>query len=262
MLAKKPKGATQKQSGGGISGLIWMFVGAVLTLMIGLFLYLWNPFDMGNSDPVAPSSTVQPKVQTDTDNPDYEFYDLLPEQQITNIPDEAIINERPQQDRDYLEEALTPDVVVVVPTPTDEAPRETREQSTGDFEVSEDTVLTTPSQSQRSSADNEIIVVEEAETYEGNTASERSSEPAQAEQPRTSYILQINSFSNAEEADRRRAQVLMAGVDAQVIKNETASGQVIYQVISNRMNNRQNVVRAQQRLQNNGIDSLIVEQRR
>ena len=116
MLAKKPKGATQKQnSGSGVGGLIWMFVGAILTLIIGLFLYLWNPFDMGQTDTQAEPRTVQPKVNTDQDN-EYEFYDLLPEQQITSIPDEAIIVDR-QPDQDQAD-ALEPDVVVVVPLPS------------------------------------------------------------------------------------------------------------------------------------------------
>ena len=64
------------------------------------------------------------------------------------------------------------------------------------------------------------------------------------------------------EADRRRAQVLMAGVDAKVVKNTTGNGLPIYQVISRSMTTRQEVTSAQQRLQNNGIDSIIVEQRR
>ncbi|WP_346773221.1 SPOR domain-containing protein [Psychrobacter sp. TB47] len=72
----------------------------------------------------------------------------------------------------------------------------------------------------------------------------------------------MNSFGDADEADRRRAQVLMAGVDARVVKNTTGNGLPIYQVISRPMNNRQAVASAQQRLQNNGIDSIIVEQRR
>jgi cell division protein FtsN len=54
----------------------------------------------------------------------------------------------------------------------------------------------------------------------------------------------------------------MAGVDARVVKNTTGNGLPIYQVISRPMNNRQAVATAQQRLQNNGIDSIIVEQRR
>lgn len=283
MLAKKPKGATQKQnSGGSLSGLIWMFVGAVLTLMIGLFLYLWNPFDMGQTDTQAEPTTVQPKVDTDQDN-EYEFYDLLPEQQITSIPDEAIVVDRqPEQDQ---ADSLEPDVVVLVPMPSQEAQVETennnnRSQSNDsnqNFGISEETILN-PLPEQESTtrpreARNEIVVVEESETYDGtdgaantggnnNSSNNSNASNTAATTPQKSYILQINSYTNADEADRRRAQVLMAGVDAKVVKNETANGQTIYQVISKRMTSRQAVASAQQKLQNNGIDSLIVEQRR
>ena len=75
-------------------------------------------------------------------------------------------------------------------------------------------------------------------------------------------LLPFYALLPADEADRRRAQVLMAGVDARVVKNTTGNGLPIYQVISRPMNNRQAVTTAQQRLQNNGIDSSIVEQRR
>ena len=118
-----------------------------------------------------------------------------------------------------------------------------------------------------------IVVVEEDATYDGtppatSNATTRNNSAAagtasiQAAKPAATYILQINSFSDADEADRRRAQVLMAGVDARVVKNTTGNGLPIYQVISRPLNNRQAVTTAQQRLQNNGIDSIIVEQRR
>ena len=301
MLAKKPKGATRKQSSGGsMSGLFWMFGGALLTLMIGLFLYLWNPFDMGHTEVQAVDSTVKPKINTDQDN-EYEFYDLLPEQQITSIPDEAILtNQQPEPDR---AESMTPDVVVLVPTQTQRSDDGANNANAGNansgnnnnaqnYGISEDTILNPLSEQQAPARarpqNNGIVVVEEPETYDGtdatantgnsnNTANNANSNVNSnvnnnansgntvAAKPATSqrnYILQINSFTNADEADRRRAQVLMAGVDAKVIKNETANGQQIYQVISNKMNNRQAVVNAQQKLQNNGIDSLIVEQRR
>ncbi|WP_230657265.1 SPOR domain-containing protein [Psychrobacter sp. I-STPA10] len=289
MLAKKPKGATQKQnSGSGIAGLIWMFVGAILTLMIGLFLYLWNPFDMGQTDTQAEPRVVQPKVNTDQDN-EYEFYDLLPEQQITNIPDEAIIVDRPPQEEQV--DSLEPDVVVLVPIPQNEqaeADSNTDNSQSNDnrnnqnFGISEETILNPLPEQEPTRTRvprNEIVVVEEQETYDGTDASSNTSgsntnnsannhtnsnaaTTTRSTTPQRTYILQINSYTNADEADRRRAQVLMAGVDAKVIKNETANGQTIYQVISNKMTNRQSVVSAQQKLQNNGIDSLIVEQRR
>lgn len=76
------------------------------------------------------------------------------------------------------------------------------------------------------------------------------------------YILQINSFDNVDDADRRRAEVLMAGVDAQIVKRRLEDNTWIYQVISRQMPNAEMAQQAQKRLQNSGIDSLIIEQRR
>ena len=267
MLAKKPKGATEKRQASSVSGLLWMFVGAVLTLMIGVFLYLSPLFDFSpaSSSTVSdPNRQVQPRVDTDTDNTDYEFYDILPNQEMATIPDEDI-NESGNQSDNL--SSFEPDVVVTQPEE-----HGTSNDDTGNFGISESTTIEPSRGTPDNSADNDIVVVEENTTYDGtppasNTTSRTTNSGAgnasvQRATPATTYILQINSFGNADEADRRRAQVLMAGVDAKVVKNTTGNGQPIYQVISRPMNNRQTVASAQQRLQNNGIDSIIVEQRR
>ena len=272
MLAKKPKGATEKRKTSSVSGLLWMFVGAILTLMIGVFLYLSPLFDFSPADKnvADPNKQVQPRVNTDTDNVDYEFYDILPSQEMATIPDEALgeagSNELGNNS------AFEPDVVLTQP-----------ESSTGNTDGSTDNSNTEPSRNNAANSNNDadIVIVEENDTYDGSTPANNSgnttsnnsgqSRPntagagtasVQKAQPSATYILQINSFGNADEADRRRAQVLMAGVDAKVVKNTTSNGAPIYQVISRPMNNRQAVTTAQQRLQNNGIDSIIVEQRR
>lgn len=270
MLAKKPKGATEKRKTSSVSGLLWMFVGAVLTLMIGVFLYLSPLFDFSPADKnVADSDKqVQPRVSTDTDNVDYEFYDILPSQEMATIPDEALGE---AGSNEAGSNTFEPDVVLTQP---DGSPVNT--------DVSPDS-NTEPSRNNAANSDSEsdIVIIEENETYDGSAPAGNSSNPTsnnsgqsksntagagaasvQKAQPSATYILQINSFGNADEADRRRAQVLMAGVDAKVVKNTTSNGAPIYQVISRPMNNRQAVTTAQQRLQNNGIDSIIVEQRR
>lgn len=289
MLAKKPKGAVERKRGGGIASLLWMFVGAILTIMFGLFIYLWNPFDIG-SETTVEERDVEPINQETSQTGDYEFYDLLPEQEITSIPDEAIIDDNELTiDSDSLE----PDVVISAPTPQEREP----ELNTGNYGVAENSG-SNQNEPQQAQGEQQIVIVEEEGTYDeplnngngansngnganGNGANTRnqdrvpaqnnnnrnanSAAPAQSAasaQPKQSYILQINSFSNAQEADKRRAQVLMAGVDAHVVKNKLANGQVLYQVVSSNMTSRQSVIAAQQKLQNNGIDSLIVEQRR
>ncbi|MGP5075736.1 SPOR domain-containing protein [Psychrobacter celer] len=267
MLAKKPKGATEKRKTSSVSGLLWMFVGAILTLMIGVFIYLSPLFDFSPADSAAgddPDRQVQPRVDTDTDNGDYEFYDILPSQEMATIPDEDIAEVGNSAIGDI--NAFEPDVVVTQPQDSS-ASRDDESDSVG---IADGTV-TAPNQAENS---DEIVIVEEDVTYDGpaptsnsNGANRSNNSGAgtasvQAAKPSATYILQINSFGDADEADRRRAQVLMAGVDARVVKNTTGNGLPIYQVISRPMSNRQAVTSAQQRLQNNGIDSIIVEQRR
>ena len=277
MLAKKPKGATEKRKTSSVSGLLWMFVGAVLTLMIGVFLYLSPLFNFspaGSGESTDADRQVQQRVNTDTDNGDYEFYDILPNQEMATIPDEDFGEGSSSSQSGQITD-FEPDVVVNQPENT--APSN---NDAGNFGISESTTIE-PSHSNNannaanSSNDDDIVIVEEDATYDGTPAANNTGAAAnrantanasnasiQPAKPAATYILQINSFGDADEADRRRAQVLMAGVDARVVKNTTSNGLPIYQVISRPMNNRQAVATAQQRLQNNGIDSIIVEQRR
>ncbi len=266
MLAKKPRGATEKRKSSSMSGLLWMLVGAILTLMIGVFLYLSPLFNFSPADNTTvsdPERQVQPRVETDTDNNDYEFYDILPNQEMATIPDEDL-NEFGNEGIDDIN-AFEPDVVVTQP---DNEVTDARDNS--NFGVTESTTIepSRRSSNNNTNAANEIVIVEENATYDGTVpsspANNRATESASIQQtaPAATYILQINSFGDPDEADRRRAQVLMAGVDARVVKNTTGNGLPIYQVVSRSMNNRQAVASAQQRLQNNGIDSIIVEQRR
>jgi cell division protein FtsN len=263
MLAKKPRGATEKRKTSSASGLLWMFVGAVLTLMIGVFLYLSPWFNFSPADSAAdPNKQIQQRVDTDADNGDYEFYDILPNQEMATVPDE----EFDKTDNDQLGEIIDfePDVIV---NQTDSNVPSTND---GMGNISEGT--TSVPNAGTSNSNDDIVIVEEDATYDGTPATGNTGANAnkpnadnasiQAAKPAATYILQINSFGDADEADRRRAQVLMAGVDAKVVKNTTGNGLPIYQVISRPMNSRQAVATAQQRLQNNGIDSIIVEQRR
>jgi len=272
MLAKKPKGATAKRQSSSASGLLWMFVGAVLTLMIGVFLYLSPLFDFTPAKTSTQTDRqVQPRVNTNANEDDYEFYDILPNQEMATIPDENIL----EPSQTPTNTAFEPDVVVVQPksdTASNDGASSDNQSGSDDSNRPSDSAV---------SGNDDIVIIEENSTYEStpnssnssNTGSQDAPPTAQNQSrsasasvqrsaPATTYILQINSFGSADEADRRRAQVLMAGVDAKVVKNNTANGAPIYQVISRPMDNRKAVSGAQQRLQNNGIDSIIVEQRR
>lgn len=251
----KVKGATPRKQTDGMSLLAAMLVGGVLTLAIGFFLYLVNPFNKVKPTP-APieKANIQQKVQP-TSSPtaqkgNYEFYDLLPEQKITGVPNQAIGDGTATA----VNPNITPDVVVngkttPIATKATSAPRGT--------EATVKTVDNPFKDSTKPIKANTDDALKSATAQSKNTAVTATDTDVHR-----TYILQINSYDNADAADRRRAQVLMAGVDAQIVKNRLQNGIVLYQVISRPMASQQAVAEAQSRLQVNGIDSLIVEQRR
>lgn len=241
----KAKGATPKKSPSSVSFFAAMLVGMLLTMAIGLFIYLWNPFNQGKADLTTEDMPTVRPVNTQgvaSEPSDYEFYDLLKEQQVSGVPDQALASQP-------LPTNPTPDVVVHGKPNQSEGATSANASATAptdtDVEASVSDTATATDDSQNvkpTNADNRVKISD--------------SDTGKA------FILQINSFDNADEADRRRAEVLMAGVDAQIVKKRINDGQLVYQVISNTMPNSQMAAAAQRRLQSSGIDSLIVEQRR
>lgn len=240
----KPKGATPKKSPDGMSLFAAVLVGVVLTLCLVLFVYLWNPFNQGKTDlSVQEDTIVQPKTASVANQATtYEFYDLLKQQQVSGVPDQAIASQ---------------------PVPTNPPP---------DVVVTGNTAIASATKATNDSPDTSHPMTNDADDTKANlgdttasvdaTAAATDSTSSKDIQPTSTYILQINSFDNADAADRRRAEVLMAGVDAQIVKKRLSDESMVYQVISRPMPNSQLAAQAQRRLQNSGIDSLIVEQRR
>lgn len=246
------KGATRNHEGKSLNGMSLfaaMLVGGILTLAIGFVFYLVNPLDKKNRQTnVEQDALIQPKIQEEnTAKPNYEFYDLLPKHQPTSPP-RQIINE---EINTLSHTQRQPDAVVSAPKTNAETSPELTVNNRPENTTTETQTVTNPSSE----------TTTHVTTNETTTAGKATiqSEPTE---PTRSYILQINSFDNPEDADKRRAQVLLAGVDAQIVKNQLRDGTILYQVISRPMTNHQTATEAQERLQGNGIDSLIVEQRR
>lgn len=234
----KAKGATPRTSPNTLSFFAAMLVGVLLTLGIGLFVYLWNPFKSDDKLQADSAPMVQPKVDT-ASTPKYEFYDLLKQQQVSGVPEEALASRVDATN-------VAPDVIVTVPPSTDNVPTTVTDMSNLD----KPRATPKPLSDDNTALDNPLV--------SGDASNRVTIEPATAA---STYILQINSFDNANDADKRRAEVLMAGVDAQIVKRNLADGQTVYQVISRAMPTSQMAAESQRRLQNSGIDSLIVEQR-
>lgn len=239
----KQKGATPRKQTDGMSIVAAMLVGGLMTVGIGFFLYLWNPFNHSKAPAVANDTpTVRQKVQaSSTPKPNYEFYDLLPDQKITGLPKQAISD----VSASAVNTNVTPDVVVANKTKSLKV-----SSSTG---ATSSPAITAETAAKPRDHDNQV---------QTTVINSKNKITLPEDQPtERTYILQINSFTNADDADRRRARVLMAGVDAQIAKKQIPDGMVVYQVISRPMTSQTQVAEAQARLQENGIDSLIVEQR-
>ena len=232
----------------GVMSLLWMFIGAIIAVMIGVFLYLSPLFEGYRKVDVNPEVKVE-LLANDSDTKagkDYEFYDILPkrkfqgsESDLGDEPEELEVQPRPAQ-------KSSPDVVV---------------------------------SAKKSAEDADITIVEGDDTYDGDNGDERvvaqktrskTSKTEDADKEidkiqisanKVSYILQIRSYKNAEEADKKRAEVLMAGIEAQVIRTKDPSGVELYRVISTPMNSRAAAIEAERQLSESGIDALIVEQR-
>lgn len=173
----------------------------LIVLSFAVVLMLWKPWE-----PVKPrtNEVTSEHYQEDT-NKDYRFYDLLPQQQVTPIPEQAV----PEN-----QQVATATVIVDAPA--------------------------APAPAQTTSEDGSLI---------------QSTEPVPA---KTSYILQVRSFPDPDSADARRAEIILNGLSADVMKS-TEGGQTWYRVVSGPYDSQQAAVLAQQTLQHSGIDSIVVK---
>lgn len=250
---KAKRGATPNPSTNSASLVAAMLVGVILTLGLGLLLYLWNPWAKREQASVQPASTDS-LAQSSASAPegqmtDYQFYDLLRQQQVSGIPDQAIA-------ASGLPPNAKPDAVV-----TAQASTKLKASAPAAIDTTENPMQSaTVAAIERNGLDyqNSNFTPENPSAINAMVSPSNNDDLTSA----TTYILQINSFDNASDADRRRAEVLMAGVDAQIVKKRDAQDQMLYQVISRTMATTEQAARAQRQLQNNGIDSIIVEQRR
>ncbi|MDQ1209383.1 cell division protein FtsN [Acinetobacter baylyi] len=173
-----------------------MLVGILILMCIAVMLMLWKPWKPVSSKNEVTSTHYQ---EEDT-NHDYRFYDLLPQQQVTPIPEQAI------------PESKDKGTVVIV-----EAPKMAASEP-----ATTDGISTTPA--------------------------------PQA----SSFILQVRSYSDPDSADARRAEIILNGLSADVIKT-VENGKTWYRVISGPYDTQDAALAAQQTLQHSGIDSIVVK---
>lgn len=206
MLGKTPRGVSERpkttKSDKTIPSWIWLIVLVCSGVFLMVFLLLWRPWQPSTPQTQYPADTAAQET-----NQDYRFYDLLPQQQVTPIPEQAI-----------------------------------PEQKTSTEEI---TVIQAPSTATDETA------TEIDDPFDGTvTPAEIDAEPT--------YILQVRSFEDPDQADARRAEIVLNGLSADiVITNE--NNKIWYRVISGPYFSEDAAKIAQQSLQNSGIDSFIVK---
>ena len=174
-----------------------MLVAILAILCVGVMLMLWQPWQ-----PVpAKNQVTSDHYQEEDTNKDYRFYDLLPQQQVTPIPEQAVPETKQQGN------------VVIIESPK---PETTTEDPTA-------------------------------------ISSTEPAVPAQA-----SYILQVRSYPDPDSADARRAEIILNGLSADVVKT-VENGQTWYRVFSGPFDSQDAALAAQQTLQHSGIDSIVIK---
>ncbi|MGA6134787.1 SPOR domain-containing protein [Acinetobacter dispersus] len=176
-----------------------MLVAILAILCAGVMLMLWQPWQ-----PVPTKNQVTSEhYEEENTNKDYRFYDLLPQQQVTPIPEQAVPEAKPQGN------------VVIIESPKPET-----------------TTTEDPSNS---------------------ASGEQTTAPAHA-----TYILQVRSYPDPDSADARRAEIILNGLSADVVKS-VENGQTWYRVFSGPYDSQESALAAQQTLQHSGIDSIVIK---
>jgi len=182
--------------------LIPKWLGTILAVLcIAVMLMLWKPWQ-----PVpAKNQITSEHYQEEDTNKDYRFYDLLPQQQVTPIPEQAIPESKNQG------------TAMIV-----EAPSTTQPAASESAGIDSDQSANIPQQ--------------------------------------PTYILQVRSYNDPDQADARRAEIILNGLSADVVKS-TENGQIWYRVISGPYDTQEAALAAQQTLQHSGIDSIVIKRK-
>ncbi len=101
MFGKTPRGATQRPATPDVKApliptWLWLVFGTLMGLSVIVLLYLWQPWQpaqrevpSGIAVPVEDHATTKPQVEQQGE---YAFYELLPKQQVTPVPQQALPN--------------------------------------------------------------------------------------------------------------------------------------------------------------------------
>lgn len=110
----------------------------------------------------------------------------------------------------------------------------------------------------------EMIVPEgeKGQTGDKDSSSEPDGRPDLSHRHDEHFLLQAGSFGKAEDADRRRAELTLQGYNVQIQKAEMDDGRRFHRVMVGPFDNINAMHDAQDKLANNGIDTLPIRRKR
>lgn len=249
MAARRGKSQARRNGGNGLPGWAWMVIGIVLALAAVLLLprYLKsegndgffrpqpNPdarpsvsaIDEGEVAPPArdtrpaPAQRPQPAA---TEPPEYDFYTVLPEQEVAMTDAELAASAREEAERQRRTLAAQ------------------RQREADAAELASPTPATAP-----------------AATPTAATAPTAPA-PAAAASSDTSarYILQAGSFSASGDAESLKARIALLGLSARVESGD-ANGKTVYRVRMGPYGTATELAEAKQKLGNGGLPALAIK---
>jgi cell division protein FtsN len=264
MAARRGK-SQARRSGGNASGLpgwAWLIIGVLLALVAvmlapkflksegedGFFRPRANPdaqptisaLDEDDATPAA-ATPARPSTPATTDaplaEPEYDFYTVLPEQEVAMTDAELAASARAEADRqrrnEQAQQARNPDAAdPAVTSPTAPAP-------------STATATT---------------------TRPATTSPAAQPTPAAATRPpvqaaagdNTRYILQAGSFSASGDAEALKARIALLGLAARVESGD-ANGKTVYRVRMGPYGTATDLAEAKQKLGNGGLPALAIK---
>ena len=249
MAARRGKSQARRNGGNGLPGWAWMVIGIVLALAAvvllpkylksegndGFFRPQPNPdarpsvsaIDEGEVAPPArdtrpaPAQRPQPAA---TEPPEYDFYTVLPEQEVAMTDAELAASAREEAERQRRTLAAQ------------------RQREADASELASPTPATAPAATPTTAT---------APTAPAPAAAASSDTSAR-------YILQAGSFSASGDAESLKARIALLGLSARVESGD-ANGKTVYRVRMGPYGTATELAEAKQKLGNGGLPALAIK---
>lgn len=261
---KKPQGATRNtgrtaaQGPSPLPGWLLVGLGMGIGLFIAFMLFLWKPWQPVKraSAPAATEAPDTPPTAKDTGEPRFDFYRLLPSQKVVSeepteqptAPATATI--KPTADKPVSSPAAP---VTAKPAPRSDADRQDadRKRAEAILDGQEQTVVEKPKAAVPSKE-------------KDKTKEKAAPEPKEKEKDtdNSKFTLQAGSFKSQAEAERRKAKVALQGLPARVQQVKVKEGEVWFRVIVGPFKGKESTGKAQGALRGDGIDSLMIKDKK